>query len=431
MIIISRAIIFLFLLTNFANANVTPRFSDIHVQIYGSDSNGDPTYPWDINSSGWGSVDVKHSVLPDGSATLAEQQSQTSELIDINGHLITLETYLDQVESKLDTSNGYLNSIDTDFDVSLSTRASESTLLSTNIKLDTVNSNLVTIQGKQDTGNASLASIDSDIDTALSTRASESTLSSFQSANHTDLLGIQTRVDSTNTKIDTVNTNLVTIQGKQDSQTTQLTAINANTDMLETKIGDVAETAPTTDTATSGLNGRLQRIAQRLTTLIGFYFSDFGSSANSIRTAAQIGNATGAANFNSGATGAQTLRVAANLYDGSANALTSRSFDSTRPLDVYISQFRADTATRTTVTPTANTSTQLLASNSARKWVLFINNSGAPFFLSLGTTATVNNGIEVVSNGGRFIMEATFLYTGTINGIVASNSRTIEIYEAH
>ncbi len=33
--------------------------------------------------------------------------------------------------------------------------------------------------------------------------------------------------------------------------------------------GSVTETAPTTDTASSGLNGRMQRIAQRLTSLIG------------------------------------------------------------------------------------------------------------------------------------------------------------------
>src|SRR5881394_3402679 len=35
-----------------------------------------------------------------------------------------------------------------------------------------------------------------------------------------------------------------------------------------TKLGAVTETAPATDTASSGLNGRLQRIAQRLTTAI-------------------------------------------------------------------------------------------------------------------------------------------------------------------
>lgn len=37
---------------------------------------------------------------------------------------------------------------------------------------------------------------------------------------------------------------------------------------FDTKVGALTETAPATDTASSGLNGRLQRIAQRLTSLI-------------------------------------------------------------------------------------------------------------------------------------------------------------------
>lgn len=37
---------------------------------------------------------------------------------------------------------------------------------------------------------------------------------------------------------------------------------------FDTKTGSLTETAPATDTASSGLNGRLQRIAQRLTSLI-------------------------------------------------------------------------------------------------------------------------------------------------------------------
>lgn len=37
---------------------------------------------------------------------------------------------------------------------------------------------------------------------------------------------------------------------------------------LDTDLGTTSETAPASDTATSGLNGRLQRVAQRLTTLI-------------------------------------------------------------------------------------------------------------------------------------------------------------------
>ncbi len=56
------------------------------------------------------------------------------------------------------------------------------------------------------------------------------------------------------------------------------------------------------------------------------YDTNYGTvGANTLRTASQIGNATGAASFGAGATSAQTLRVASNLYDGSGNALSSTS----------------------------------------------------------------------------------------------------------
>lgn len=45
--------------------------------------------------------------------------------------------------------------------------------------------------------------------------------------------------------------------------------------------------------------------------------------ASTLRSAAQVGNATGAANFNNGATGAQTLRVAANLAISGADVTNS------------------------------------------------------------------------------------------------------------
>lgn len=47
---------------------------------------------------------------------------------------------------------------------------------------------------------------------------------------------------------------------------------------FDTKIGSLTEAAPGTDTASSGLNGRLQRIAQRLTSLIGLFPTALGSS---------------------------------------------------------------------------------------------------------------------------------------------------------
>ena len=48
-----------------------------------------------------------------------------------------------------------------------------------------------------------------------------------------------------------------------------------------TLVGAVTETAPASDTASSGLNGRLQRIAQRLTSLIALVPASLGSKAAS------------------------------------------------------------------------------------------------------------------------------------------------------
>jgi hypothetical protein len=61
-------------------------------------------------------------------------------------------------------------------------------------------------------------------------------------------------------------------------------ATAANQTAQSTLIGAVTETAPGTDTASSGLNGRLQRVAQRITSLIGLLPTALGSttSANSL-----------------------------------------------------------------------------------------------------------------------------------------------------
>lgn len=61
-------------------------------------------------------------------------------------------------------------------------------------------------------------------------------------------------------------------------------ATSANQTTTHTRLGDLTEAAPASDTASSGLNGRLQRIAQRLTSLISLFPSSIGqkTSANSL-----------------------------------------------------------------------------------------------------------------------------------------------------
>lgn len=59
---------------------------------------------------------------------------------------------------------------------------------------------------------------------------------------------------------------------------TSALALEATQSAANTLIGSVVETAPATDTASSGLNGRLQRIAQRLTSLIALLPTALGTS---------------------------------------------------------------------------------------------------------------------------------------------------------
>lgn len=65
---------------------------------------------------------------------------------------------------------------------------------------------------------------------------------------------------------------------------TSALALEATQLAQSTLVGDVIEAAPATDTASSGLNGRLQRIAQRLTSLLALLPTSLGqkTSANSL-----------------------------------------------------------------------------------------------------------------------------------------------------
>lgn len=71
---------------------------------------------------------------------------------------------------------------------------------------------------------------------------------------------------------------LLATEAKQDTSITRLNllATEAKQDAQATLTGAVTETAPASDTASSGLNGRLQRIAQRITSLIALIPTSLG-----------------------------------------------------------------------------------------------------------------------------------------------------------
>lgn len=236
--------------------------------------------------------------------TLAQVKTDLDSILaNVNVALSTRASEVTLASVKTD-----LDSILANFNVALSTRASEATLAAAKADLDTISSTLTTLTGTDFATQTTLAQVKTDLDTvvtrldvALSTRASEATLSAVK----TDLDTLVTRFDvalstraseatlsslnskdfATQTTLALVKTDLDSILAKLDvNLSTRATETTLGTRLSEsdfdTKVGALTETAPATDTASSGLNGRLQRIAQRLSTLISLIPAALTGSGN-------------------------------------------------------------------------------------------------------------------------------------------------------
>lgn len=94
-------------------------------------------------------------------------------------------------------------------------------------------------------------------------------------------------------------------------------------------IGSVTETAPATDTASSGLNGRLQRIAQRITSLIALIPTDWltgaGYSSSATKTRPSDTNAYAALDVIAESTSAGTVWTFANLGPATGQILITKA----------------------------------------------------------------------------------------------------------
>jgi hypothetical protein len=140
------------------------------------------------------------------------------------------------------------------------------------------------------------------------------------------------------------------------------------------RIGIITETAPASDTASSGLNGRLQRIAQRITSLIAL-------------VPASLGQKTMANSF----------------------AVTIASDDPTAVLQ------SASTASITALASSAS-SAQLLASNAARKGLILNNTDANAVLVKYGTTASATSFTVRIPLNGYWEMPKP-IYTGRIDAI--------------
>lgn len=256
----------------------------------------------DVGNASLASIDSKLTTTNTEIGALNETAPVTDVASSgLNGRLQRIAQRLTTVDADLNSfaaaNHSDLASIKSDID---SSNAKLDILHADNLviegKLDTLHSDLVTVEGKQDVGNASLSSIDSKLSTtnteiggltetapATDTASSglngrlqriaqrlttvDADLNSFASANHADLLSIKADIDSTNTKLDTLHADLVVVEGKQDVGNASLASIDSKLSTTNTEIGALNETAPASDTASSGLNGRLQRVAQNITNL--------------------------------------------------------------------------------------------------------------------------------------------------------------------
>jgi hypothetical protein len=69
-------------------------------------------------------------------------------------------------------------------------------------------------------------------------------------------------------------------------------------------------------------------------------------------------------------------------------------------------------------------STQVLPANSSRKLLILVNDSDEAIYVSLGATATLNNGIRLNASGGALALDNP-IFKGVVNAISANGSKTL------
>lgn len=209
------------------------------------------------------------------------------------------------------------------------TAANQSTIIG---HLDGVEGLLTTID--TDTGNiaTSTASIDSKtpaLGQALASASVPVVLTAAQLSTLTPPAAItgfatETTLAALNAKVTAVNTGAVVVSSSA-LPSGAATAANQSSEL--TLIGAVNETAPASDTASSGLNGRLQRIAQRITSLIALVPTALTAGGNfkvAIQEALVAGtNYIGKTRLTDGTTDAEVVPLAG--YNAQAVAIVDTS----------------------------------------------------------------------------------------------------------
>ena len=181
---------------------------------------------------------------------------------------------------------------------------------------------LTSIEGTQEDNNDALVSIDNKLNDIVN-----NTTDSLA-----ELVDINAELDAQSTSLDTIESNTTSIGGNTLNTVSELQDLNTNDfsteakqDVQITAIGIVTETAPATDTASSGLNGRLQRIAQRITSLIALFPASIGqktaAGSLSVVLSSDVNTVTANAgtNLNTSALALEATQTANGVLIGAVN----------------------------------------------------------------------------------------------------------------
>jgi hypothetical protein len=202
-------------------------------------------------------------------------EAQVADLAAIEVSVASIDTKLTATNSKLDTLNAKDFSTASKQDaqsvlfgaVNETAPVSDTASSGLNGRLQRISQRLTTAISSLTSMDTWLADIDgyvsATMDVAASTRASEATLAL-----------VKAKTDNLDVALSTLakSSEMTTLNAKDFATQTTLLTIKTATEAIQgnnfNQFGSLTESAPGTDTASSGLNGRLQRIAQHLTTLL-------------------------------------------------------------------------------------------------------------------------------------------------------------------
>ncbi len=216
---------------------------------------------------------------------------------------------------------------------------------------------------------------------------------------------------------------------------------------LSTNTGSLTETAPVTDTASSGLNGRLQRIAQRLTSLItalGSPFQAGGSIGNTTFAATQATGTNLHTVVDSGTITTVTTVTTVSSVTAIAGALPAGTntigavttvAGTTGGTTPYVLQQSANSNNSTSVQASASTLYGLEAFNLAAYpvYIKFFNKASAPTpgsdtvvkSIMVPANSTAANGAGVVISWDKGVAFGTGLAFAIVKGQANSDNTSV------